>query len=129
MGAAKTDALTDEELLTCPRKPKTYKLFDGHGLFVEVPPKGNLRWRWRYTFDKKDKKLSVGIYPETSIHAARIKRDELARILQTGVDPTVERKVMRMEQVEKDTGQMCNLKEVMDIVRSVREDIRGMLNG
>lgn len=128
MPAKKINALTDEILLTSPRKTKLYKLFDGDGLFIEKPATGNMRWRFRYTFQGRDKKLSVGIYPETSIMDARMKADQLRALIKDGIDPSTERRVIRMEQVEKTTGEYCKLKDVMSIVRGVRDDIRNMLN-
>lgn len=84
--------LTDNILESCERREKIYKLYDGGGLSIEVPPRGNLRWRYKYTFQGKEKRLSVGVYPETSIDVARGLRDELKKLLVEGVDPAVRRK-------------------------------------
>lgn len=37
---------------------KTRKLFDGGGLYLEVPPKGRKWWRLKYRFDGKEKMLA-----------------------------------------------------------------------
>lgn len=84
--------LTDLDLQIAERRDKIYKLYDGAGLSVEVPPRGNLRWRFKYTFQGREKRLSVGLYPETPIEVARGLRDELKRLLKEGVDPAARRK-------------------------------------
>ena len=34
-----------------PNPPKTRKLFDGRGLYLEITPKGNKGWRFKYRFE------------------------------------------------------------------------------
>jgi hypothetical protein len=46
---------------------KRYKLFDGGGLYLEVYPAGGRYWRLKYTYGGKDKRLSLGVYPEVSL--------------------------------------------------------------
>lgn len=84
--------LTDEILLNAEKREKVYKLYDGNGLSAEVPPRGNIRWRYKYRFEGKEKRLSVGVYPETTIDVARGLRDELRKLLHEGVDPAIRRK-------------------------------------
>lgn len=84
--------LTDEILQNIERREKIYKLYDGKGLWAEVPPRGNIRWRYKYRFEGKEKRLSVGVYPETSIEVARGLRDELRKLLDDNVDPAIRRK-------------------------------------
>lgn len=79
--------LTDEELLTAPAKQKIYKIYDGAGLFVEIPPTGSIRWRFKYKFDGKEKKISLGLYPQITIGEARKKRNEFKKFLSKGIDP------------------------------------------
>lgn len=64
-----------------------YKLFDGGGLFLLITPSGGKLWRFRYLFDKKEKKLSLGVYPEISLLDARKQRDEARSQLAHGIDP------------------------------------------
>ena len=46
---------------------KTQKLFDGLGLYLEVSPSGGKWWRLKYRFAGKEKRLSLGVYPEVSL--------------------------------------------------------------
>lgn len=38
------------------------KLSDAKGLYLEVPPTGNKRWRFKYRFEGKEKRISLGVY-------------------------------------------------------------------
>jgi hypothetical protein len=46
----------------------------------------------RYWQARKEKSLSLGVYPQVSLGDARKKRDELRRQLQADLDPSTERK-------------------------------------
>ena len=50
---------------------KTLRLFDGGGLYLELTPTGGKWWRLKYRFDGKEKRLSLGVYPEISLRLAR----------------------------------------------------------
>jgi integrase len=78
-----------------------YKLFDGGGLFLLVTPSGGKLWRFRYPFDKKEKKLSLGIYPEISLHDARERRDEARSQLAHGIDPGAVRKAQKQANIQE----------------------------
>jgi integrase len=56
---------------------------------------GSKLWRFSYRFDTKQKLLSFGQYPVTSLADARIKRDEAKKLLAEDIDPSVERKEER----------------------------------
>jgi integrase len=77
---------------------KPRKLSDGGGLLLEVRPEGGKWWRWRYRFGGREKMLSLGTYPETSLQEARTKRDELAAVLAAGTDPSEARKAGKVDQ-------------------------------
>jgi integrase len=68
---------------------------DGHGMYLEVMPGGARYWRLKYRFDGKEKRLSLGVYPETGLALARQRRDDARRLLASGTDPSSERKEAR----------------------------------
>jgi len=68
------------------------KLIDGRGLFLLVAPSGGKWWRFRYRFEGKHKLLSLGTYPAVTLKDARVKRDEMRRLLAAGIDPGQARK-------------------------------------
>lgn len=72
--------------------PKAQRLFDGGGLYLEVAPSGGKWWRLKYRHDGKEKRLSLGTYPDTSLKDARERRDLARRDLAAGIDPGVKRK-------------------------------------
>ena len=73
-------------------KAKPYKLSDGNGLHLLIEPNGSKLWRFRYSFAQKEKMISLGSFPEVSLAAARMKRDDAKRTLSEGKDPSQQKK-------------------------------------
>lgn len=67
--------LTDSEVKKAKLRPKPYKLADGGGMFLQVNPDGSKYWRLKYRVVGREKKLSLGVYPEVTLKEARAKRD------------------------------------------------------
>lgn len=68
---------------------KCYRLTDGEGLYLihgKVPER--YLWRLDYTFDKKRKTLSLGVYPDVSLDDARCLAGEFRDMLVQGQDPS-----------------------------------------
>lgn len=74
-------------------KPKSdgtlLKLADGGGLFLAVTPAGGKYWRMNYRFDGKQKLLSVGEYPATTLAVARGLLDANKKLIKAGKDPAL----------------------------------------
>ena len=68
------------------------KLSDSGGLYLMVLTSGTKSWRWKYSFRGKEKTLSIGLYPQVSLRQAREARDEARRLLQSGGDPSAEKR-------------------------------------
>ena len=85
--------LTAVQIRAAKPREKVYRLADGSGLYLEVPPKGSKRWRFRYRYGGKEKSLSFGTYPNVSLKAARQKRDDARALLEKGTDPSMARKL------------------------------------
>ena len=59
--------LTDRTILQTKPKEKPYRIYDTGGLYLEVSPAGGKLWRWKYRFDKKEKRLSLdSVYTRSS---------------------------------------------------------------
>ncbi|XOD02626.1 tyrosine-type recombinase/integrase [Burkholderia sp. 22PA0099] len=71
-------------------------MFDGGGLYLEISPAGGKWWRLKYRSAGKEKRLSLGVYPEVSLKDARAKRDSARTQLADGVDPGVARKAEKL---------------------------------
>jgi integrase len=88
-------ALTDTAIRKAKSGDKTQRLFDGSGMYLELSPAGGKWWRLKYRFGGKEKRLSLGIYPDTSLADAREKRDAARKLLAAGVDPGEQRKAVK----------------------------------
>ncbi|NCC23158.1 MAG: DUF4102 domain-containing protein [Alphaproteobacteria bacterium] len=80
-------ALTDKECKAAQPGPKSRKLTDGSGLYLEVTPSGGKYWKLKYRYLGKEKKLTIGPYPIISLQEARFKREDARRQLIDGIDP------------------------------------------
>lgn len=83
--------LTNVALKALKPEAKPYKKSDGGGLFILVEMNGSKLWRFAYRYDGKQKLLSGGRYPATSLAAARAWRDMMKHQLALGLDPSEER--------------------------------------
>ncbi len=88
--------LTDAAIRAAKPGEKARKLFDGEGLYLEVSPAGGRWWRLKYRWAGREKRLSLGTYPDVSLLEARRRRDEARRLLADGKDPSAERKASKM---------------------------------
>ncbi|KVD91569.1 integrase [Burkholderia ubonensis] len=79
--------LTDTAIKNVKPGEKPVRMFDGGGLYLEVAPSGGKWWRLKFRFGGKEKRISLGVYPDVSLAAARKKRDEAREKLAAGVDP------------------------------------------
>ena len=95
-------ALTELAVKQAKPKDKDYKLSDEKGMFLLVKKNGSKYWRLKYRHPqtRKERQLALGVYPETSLKKARLKRDEARLLLQDGVDPSDHRKACRAENRE-----------------------------
>ena len=80
---------------------KAKKMFDGGGLYLEVAPRGGKWWRLKYRVDGKEKRLSLGTYPDVSLKDARERRDEARRLIANNIDPGELRKVEKAARAER----------------------------
>ena len=89
--------LTDTRLRAIKGTGRVQKLSDGHGLYIHVSPTGSRLWRMAYSFDGKQKTLSFGRYPDTSLADARKRCAEARELLAKGIDPGAEKKRIKAE--------------------------------
>ena len=84
--------LTNLQVQQAKARGKKEKLWDGGGLYLEVPPSGSKRWRLKYRFAGKEKLISLGVYPQVSLKEAREQRDHAKQLLEKGINPSEQRK-------------------------------------
>ena len=79
--------LSDIQCRSAKPREKDYKLADGGRLYLLVRPTGSKLWRMNYVFADRQKTLSIGVYPTTTLAMARIARDDAKEKLRQGIDP------------------------------------------
>lgn len=89
--------LTDTSVRQAKPTGKDYTLPDFGGLSLAVSAKGSKSWHFRYYWLDKQKRMSLGTYPEVSLREARVLKDEARALLASGVNPKSHRKQKRCE--------------------------------
>ena len=102
-------ALTDAAVKNAKAGLKPVKLFDERGLFLLVTQAGGKWWRLKYNFNNKEKLLSLGVYPDVGLKAARERRDAARKLMADGIDPGENRKAVKAAKA----GQAANSFEVV----------------
>jgi len=92
--------LTDVTIRTAKPGTKPIKLSDEKGLYLEIAPSGGKWWRFKYRFEGKEKRLSLGVYPDVGLKEARERRDEARKLVANGVDPSANRKAQKIARAE-----------------------------
>jgi integrase len=87
--------LTDTAIRKAAPSEKVRRLADERGLYLELAPSGGKWWRWKYRYAGKEKRLSLGTYPDVTLKAAREARDNARTQLASGIDPGVARKAVK----------------------------------
>ncbi|WDF97733.1 tyrosine-type recombinase/integrase [Pectobacterium carotovorum subsp. carotovorum] len=87
--------LNARQIETAKPQDKEYKLTDGAGLYLLIKPNGAKYWRLKYRVAGKEKKLSIGVYPDISLAEARLKREEARKIVASGGDPSEQKQAER----------------------------------
>jgi hypothetical protein len=87
--------LTDTKIRNAKAQEKTYRIYDERGLYLKVSPRGGKWWRFKYRFRGKEKRISLGTYPDTKLGKAREKRDEARRLVSEDIDPSQHKKASR----------------------------------
>jgi integrase len=90
------------KLLIDKTKPqaKSVRLSDGRGMYLEISPAGGKWWRFKYRFAGKERRISLGVYPDVPLAAAREKREEARRQVAAGIDPGEQRKAAKVALIE-----------------------------
>ena len=97
--------LTNTQVKQAKATGKTYKLSDGAGMYLEVSPTGRKWWRYKYRINGKEKRFAIGVYPDVSLKEARDRLFQARKLVETGVDPSENRKAIQAsrEQNEQNT--------------------------
>lgn len=91
--------LTDTACKNTKPAEKSYKRFDGGGLYLEVMPNGSKLWRLKYRYLGKEKRISLGAYPIITLAEARAGREEIKKFLANDIDPAMAKREKKSEVV------------------------------
>jgi len=90
-------ALKDTEIRAAKPSDKDYKIADGGGLYLLVTKSGSKLCKLKFRISGKEKKLSLGKYPQISLKVARQKRDAAKLQIDTGVDPAQQKQEQKLK--------------------------------
>lgn len=88
-------ALTDIQIRNAKAGAGIVKLSDGGGLQVWIYGDGAKRWRMAYRYNGRQKTLAIGVYPAIGLKEAREARDAAKRLLASGQDPMLAKKITK----------------------------------
>lgn len=80
-------ALTELAVGKLAKKADRYEVHDGGGLYIRVFPSGIKAWVYRFQFDGRPRRLTIGKWPGLGIAEAREKHARALQELQAGIDP------------------------------------------
>ena len=108
-------ALTEIAIKNAKPGVKPIKLADERGMFLLLQPSGGKLWRLKYRIAGKEKKLSLGRYPDVSLKTARLRRDEARRLIADGLDPSeVKQEEVRAAQINAQSTFQAVADEYLD---------------
>ena len=90
-------SLNDVAIRAAKPGPKPMKLSDDRGLFLLVQPSGGKLWRLKYRIAGKEKKLSLGRYPDVALKDARERGAEARKLIAAGIDPSEKKRIDRLD--------------------------------
>ncbi|MFL6531883.1 MAG: tyrosine-type recombinase/integrase, partial [Pseudomonas sp.] len=73
-----------------------YTLGDSDGLTLNVTARGGKVWLFRYYWAGKQKRMSLGSYPQIGLKEARTRRDDARALVAQGINPYEHRKQQRL---------------------------------
>ena len=79
--------ITELQVKSAKPKDKPYMLRDDRGLYLRVDPSGRKYWILRTWTTGKERKTSLGPYPDLGLKDARTRRDEIQAARARGEDP------------------------------------------
>lgn len=89
--------LTDTAVRKAKPEGKPYKMADGGGMYLEVMQNGSKYWRLKFRFAGKEKRLALGVYPDTTLALARERREQARKLLASGGDPSAVKQTQKRQ--------------------------------
>lgn len=101
--------LTDTKLRKMNGKPieKRMEISDANGLSVRITPNGVIVFQYRYKFDGRPRRMTLGQYDQVSLKEAREMVSEYRKLLSQGKDPITFRDMAIDTEVKAATVEDC----------------------
>ena len=122
--ARKVTPLTATQIKQAKPKEKDYKLSDGGGLYLLVTKSGGKHWKLKYRLDGKEKKLSLGAYPDVTLSKAREIKEEAKQLIASGIDPAKQKQEEKQLQREEELKRENTFSKIaLERLENIKEDI------
>jgi integrase len=95
--------LTDRRIQSAKPRAKPYRLADGDGLFLYVPPSGASSWQFRYRLGGNQQTATLGRLDRVTLADAREKAQEARGLADAGRHITAVRRLERAKRATADT--------------------------
>jgi integrase len=95
--------LTDLAARKLKPKETRYEVADDDGLALVILPSGKKSWTLRYTFDTKQKRMTLGKYPAVSLSDARSKQALAIHDIEQGIDPAAKAQDAKLKRIAAPT--------------------------
>ena len=96
--------LTDRKIQSARPKAKPYRLADGDGLYLYVPPSGVLAWQFRYRHAGKPQTKTIGRLDVFGLPEARARAQQMRTLVADGRHITAVHRVERAKRAAADTA-------------------------
>ena len=116
------DNLTELTIKQAKPGIKQYKLFDGGGMFLLVHPNGSKYWRMKFSFERKSKLASFGVWPDVSLKDAREIRYEAKKKIKEGINPVDEKRKERQDRLDRANKDKLEVKKESTTFRQVAQE-------
>jgi integrase len=80
---------------------KSRRLSDGRGMYLEISPGGGQWWRFKYRLAGKERRISLGVYPDVGLAEARDRREQARKQVAAGIDPAEQRRAEKIALAER----------------------------
>lgn len=95
--------LTDSKIRSIKASDRLQRHVDGHGLYLEITPGGKRSWKYRYEFNGKETRITIGPYPQIGLADARKERERIRALVVLGLNPAQEKKTDKIKRrIESD---------------------------
>ena len=102
------------------RKVAAKKVSDGGGMYLEITSSGGTYWRLKYRYAGKEKRFSIGVYPQVSLKEARKKREFAKKLLADGIDPSAAKQAAKRLNSESSQNSFQAIAEEWRLKQQVR---------